>query len=158
MNYDYYYHSPSTVTYSSAGELSGGVLALLILVYALIFVAAYVVTAIFLGKIFRKAGVESWVAWVPFYNVWKLLELGGQQGFWSILLVIPVVNFVALVFLYIAMYHVGKKLGKEDTFVLFAIQLPLVWMIWLSVDSSTWNEKKGAGRLDKPAQPATSAT
>jgi len=104
-------------------------------------VIAYVVGALLLGRIFKKAGAPAWAAWVPFYNNWKLLEIGGQQGFWAVLSIIPVVNVVSAIFIYIAQYHVGLKLGKSGAFVLLAIFLPIVWLIWLAVDSSKWNEK-----------------
>jgi uncharacterized membrane protein len=133
---------------AAAIAITGGVLA-----FSLIFIAiAYVIGAIFLGKIFKKAGVESWVAWVPFYNSWKMLEIGGQQGFWAVLAIIPIVNYVSVVFMYIAMYHIGKKLGKDGVFVLLAIFLPIVWLIWLAVDKSIWNDKAStAPSLHTPA-------
>lgn len=103
---------------------------------------AYAVTSWLLGRIFKKAGVEQWIAWVPVYNTWKLLEIGGQQGFWAILGLIPIVNLVSAVFVYIAMFNIGKRLGKEDWFVLIAIFLPLVWLIWLAFDDSKWHGPK----------------
>jgi len=103
-------------------------------------IIAYVVGAIFLSRVFKKAGVEGWIAWVPFYNSWKLLEIGGQQGFWAVLAIIPLVNYVSAVFTCISMYHIGKKLGKSGTFVLLGIFLPIVWVIWLGTDKSTWND------------------
>jgi len=104
-------------------------------------VILYVIVSLCLMTIFKKAGVKNaWAAWVPYYNSWKTLQIGGQQGFWAILSVIPLVNIVAAVFLYIAMYHIGKKLGKSDAFILFAIFIPIVWYIWLAVDDSKWND------------------
>jgi len=100
---------------------------------------AYVLVAFFLSRIFKKAGVASWKGWVPVYSTWVTLELGGQAGWWTVLLFVPVVNIVALVFLYIAMYNIGLKLGKSGAFVLLAIFLPLVWYIWLAFDQSRWN-------------------
>jgi len=126
----------------------------LLLFGLVIAVIAYVVSAIFLSKIFKKAGVEGWIAWVPFYNNWKLLEIGGQQGFWAILTLVPIANYVALVYMYIAMYHIGKKFGKQGTFVLLGIFLPLVWYIWLAVDKSTWNDAAStAPSLHHPTTP-----
>lgn len=114
-----------------------------ILFFSLILAAvAYVVHAFLLGRIFQKAGVEQWKAWVPVYNSWVLLELGGQQGFWAVLVFIPFVNIASAIFVIIAMYEIGLKLGKSGAFVLLAIFLPLVWMIWLAFDSSTWQGKK----------------
>ena len=143
QGYNDYYYSNSDSMYGSTSTTPAdpAVVAVLVLLYILILAAAYVVSAIFLGKIFKKAGVKSWAAWVPVYNSWKLLEIGGQQGFWSVLAFIPVVNIVAAVFTYVSMYHVGKKLGKDGAFVVLGIFLPLVWLIWLAVDKSTWNDQ-----------------
>lgn len=111
------------------------------LVIGLIFGAlVYVFVSICLMRIFRKAGVKPWIAWIPFYNNWKFLEIGGQPGFWAVLTIIPVVNIVSTIFLYIAMYHIGKKLGKESAFVVVGILLPYVWYPWLAFDKSTWND------------------
>lgn len=118
----------------------------------------YVLFAIFLGKIFKKAGIPQWIAWVPIYNNWKMLEIGGQQGFWAILAIIPVVNIVSAVFMYIAMYNIGLKLSQEGIFVLLAIFLPVVWIIWLAIDKSTWDDSKGAPSLASDSVPPTAPT
>lgn len=110
--------------------------------FFLFVVACYVVYSFLLSRIFKKAGVPQWAAWVPVYNSWKMLELGGQQGFWAVLALIPIVNIVSAVFMYIAMYHIGRKLGKENWFVLLAIFLPVVWLIWLGFDDSKWDGGK----------------
>lgn len=107
----------------------------------LVGIILYAVVAFCLSKIFKKAGVKPWIAWVPVYNYWKMLEIGGQQGFWAVLSIIPIVNYVSAVFIYIAMYHIGKKLDKEGWFVLLAIFVPYVWFIWLAADKSKWNDK-----------------
>lgn len=132
---------------STSSELSAGAVVGIILFTLIVSAVAYVISAILLGKIFKKAGVQSWIAWVPFYNSWKMLEIGGQQGFWAILAIVPLVQYVSIVFIFIAMYNIGLKLGKSGTFVLFGIFLSIVWYIWLAVDDSTWNESLGAPSL-----------
>lgn len=153
-NYEYAY--PTSLSNESAGVALG----LTFVLFSILFgIVLYVVCAIFLGKIFKKAGVPAWAAWVPFYNSWKLLEIGGQQGFWAVLAIIPIVNYVSAVFMYIAMYHVGKKLGKQGAFVLFAIFLPIVWIIWLAVDKSKWNDAAStAPSLHHPTAPTATPT
>lgn len=144
MDYNYDYSNQLYTTTTANPEATAAALAVtggFILFALLILAVIYVVTAIFLGMIFKKAGVKPWVAWVPFYNTWKLLEIGGQQGFWAVLAIIPIVRYVSLVLTYIAMYHIGKKLGKDGAFVLLAIFLPIVWLIWLAVDKSKWSDK-----------------
>ena len=137
--------------YTSAPTDEAAVAAMVLTVFTFTFlfvIAMYVISALCLMRIFKKADIEQpWAAWVPIYNNWKMLEVGGQQGFWAVLAIIPVVNIVSAVFMYIAMYHIGLKLEKEGVFVLFAIFLPAVWLIWLAVDKSTWHETSGAPSL-----------
>lgn len=151
-----YYYDDSSYYYTttSVDPAASAAAAAAFALFALIFtLALYAFYAIFLMKIFKKAGVEQWIAWVPIYNNWKLLEIGGQQGFWAILAIIPFVNIVSLVFMYIAMYHIGLKLQKEGVFVLLAIFLTPVWLVWLAVDKSTWDDSKGAPSLAKTKAP-----
>jgi hypothetical protein len=108
------------------------------LIVFLVGAAFYIIGALLLGNIFKKAGTPAWKAWVPVYNSWSLLKLGGQNGFWAIIALIPVINLISAVFMIIAMYHIGRGFGKDDAFVLLAIFLPLVWLVWLAVDGSTW--------------------
>lgn len=140
--YDPYYNDSGAHTAYSSQD--AGLFLFMLFFVLIISVALYAVHAFLLGKIFTKAGVPAWKAWVPVYNSWVTLELGGQQGFWAVLALVPVVNIVSVVFLYIAMYNIGLKLGKEGAFVLLAIFLPLVWYIWLAVDGSTWKGKHAA--------------
>lgn len=123
-----------------------------VLIFVLIAtVIAYAVSSFLLSRIFKKAGVEQWKAWVPVYNTWVMLELGDQKGFWAILMLIPPISIVATVFIIIAMYNIGLKLGKDGAFVLLAIFLPLVWMIWLAFDKSVWKGTLPAKAVAAPA-------
>ncbi len=125
-------YSDAEIAAAAAAVTTGLLFAFLLLI------VFYVVYAVALGKIFKKAGVESWKAWVPIYNNWTLLELGDQKGYWAIVSIIPLVGIVGAIFMYMAMYEIGLKFGKDGTFVLLAIFFPFIWLIWLAVDSSTW--------------------
>lgn len=149
-----YTTTPAPTTDPAATAAIVGVVFLFMFIF---FVVAYAIGAFLLSRIFKKAGVPQWAAWVPVYNSWKLLELGNQQGFWAVLALIPFVNIVSAVFMYIAMYHIGKKLGKEDWFILLAIFLPIVWMIWLGFDDSKWDDGKKPATAKKPAKTSKKA-
>ena len=116
------------------GYSSGAVAATILAVYGAIFVFSlllaagiYVLMALSLSSLFKKVGIESWIAWVPYYNTWKWLELGGQRGWLALLALIPYGSIVTAVFLYIGMYRTGKAFGKDGAFVVLGIFLPFVW-------------------------------
>lgn len=117
-------------------------------------IIAYVVNAFLMGKIFKKAGEESWKAWVPIYNTWTLLEVGGQKGWYVLLALIPFVGaIITAVFTFIAQYNIGLKLGKSGAFLLLAIFLPIIWFAILAFDKSTWQGAPAAATPDQPPLP-----
>jgi signal peptidase I len=46
-----------------------------------------------LAKMFQKAGVESWKAYIPFYNTWVMQELAKRPKHWVFWQLIPVVGW-----------------------------------------------------------------
>ncbi len=135
----YAYSRSSNLTEAETTAIAG-VMVVFWLFFIVVGIISYVVVAICMMQIFKKAKVPTWIAWVPFYNQWKMLEIGGQQGFWAVLSIVPIANIVSMVFMYIAMYHIGKKLGKGDAFIVLGIFLPYVWFIWLAADKSVWKD------------------
>lgn len=130
-------------------------------------IACYVISSWMLSRIFKKAGIEEWKAWVPFYNTWIMLEMGEQKGWYLLLSLIPFVGpIIFLVFSIMAQYEIGKKFGKEGTFVLWAIFLSPVWYAILAFDKSTWSGPRqpamatpaAAPQYMAPEQPATPPT
>ncbi len=123
-----------------------------------LFIGAYIFVSIFLSMLFKKAGVASWKAWVPVLNGWKLLEIGGQPGFWSILSIIPIVNMVSTVFTLIAMHNINLKLRYDAIMTVLAIVFSPVWFIVVGTSKHAWDDSLGAPRVDKPDfQPAGGA-
>jgi hypothetical protein len=102
--------------------------------------AAYVFYGFALMAIFRKAGLVAWPAWVPIFNTWRVLELGGQNGWWVLIALIPFVGpIIFLVFVIIAGVKIQTAFGKPGVFYLLALLLTPVWYGILAWDSSTWN-------------------
>ena len=68
---------------------SGALVALagLILFLVVLALASYVVSSIFLMKLFEKAGVQGkWRAWVPIYNMMVFAKLGDLNPWWVLVL------------------------------------------------------------------------
>src|SRR5580698_3655377 len=84
----------------------------------------YVLNGLSMMKLFRKLGVEPWAAWVPFFNVWRLLELGGQQGWFSLFVLISPGAIVTAVFECFAVYRIGLAFRKSGAWVVLFIFLP----------------------------------
>jgi hypothetical protein len=100
---------------------------------------AYVFYGFAVMSIFRKAGLRGWPAWVPIFNVWRLLQLGGQKGWWVLVGLIPVLGtIVYLVFLIIAGVKIQTGFGKPGVFYLLALFLTPVWYGILAWDGSVW--------------------
>jgi hypothetical protein len=82
-------------------------------VYVLILAGVYVLSSWLLSRVFRKAGIPSWKAWVPVYSQWVFLELGGQPGWLALLMVVPGAVIVTAVFTCIAAYNIGLALAVD---------------------------------------------
>jgi hypothetical protein len=105
----------------------------------------YLIIAIFLALIFRKAGIPAWAGFVPVYSTWKFFQLGGFAGWWAILYVLPIVNIVATIVLFVAEYRVAKRFGKSGWFVLWGILFPFVYFGILALDSSELGPLESGG-------------
>jgi hypothetical protein len=66
-------------------------------------------------KVFTKAGKPGWAILVPIYNIIILLEIAGKPWWWIFLFMIPVVNFVIMIMVYI---EIAKAFGKSSGFAI----------------------------------------
>ncbi len=139
------------------GTNVGAYAALILAVYLGVFafsiaiaLLAYVALGLTLSRFFRKVGVEPWIAWVPFYNRWKWLEVGGHPGWLSLLSLVPYGATVSLIFLAIGNYRTGIAFGKDGSWVVLGLFLPWVWCYLLSRDSEVYEP----GRTTAAGYPA----
>ncbi|MCL1876792.1 hypothetical protein FWF74_02055 [Candidatus Saccharibacteria bacterium] len=77
-------------------NMNAGLIAVIVAVGVVISLFMYGLNAFLLGRVFKKAGVPAWKAWVPYYNGWKMLQLGGYSGAWALM---PFVTIAASVVL-----------------------------------------------------------
>jgi Family of unknown function (DUF5684) len=135
----------------------GAALAIFLTIYVvaigigiLIAIAVYVVSGIAFMKLFHKVGVEPWAAWVPFFNNWRLLEVGGQEGWFSVLAIVPFGNYVAAVFISIAGHKIGAAFRKDSGWTVLFIFLPFVWAWMLANDPAPYEPQNMALHGWKP--------
>lgn len=76
-------------------------------------------------KLYVKAGQPGWAAIIPIYNIWVLLKIVGRPEWWIILFLIPCVNIVIQILVYI---DLAKVFGKSTGFAIGLILLPIVFI------------------------------
>lgn len=116
----------------------------------MIFAVVYVLSGIAFMKLFRKVGVEPWAAWVPFFNNWRLLEVGGQEGFWAVLAIIPFVSYASAVFVGVSIHKIGASMGKDAGWTVLGIFFPFIWAWILGDDKAAYAPATMAARGWKP--------
>lgn len=122
----------------------------------MISIGIYVITSIATMKLFKKAGLPGWKAWVPFYSNWLFLELGGYNGALIFLMFVPFFGGIALlVAMCLAANEISKKLDKSDIFILFPLGVitggitTIIWYCIAGFGKSTWNDSLGKESLAK---------
>jgi hypothetical protein len=68
-----------------------------------------------LWKVFTKAGKPGWAAIIPIYNIIVLLQIAVKPVWWIILFIIPFVNFVIILLVWLS---VAKAFGKGTGFAI----------------------------------------
>ncbi len=92
-------------------------------------------------KVFVKAGKPGWAAIIPIYNIVVLLEIVGKPIWWIILMLIPLVNLVVVIIVYVAL---AKCFGKGVGFALGLIFLGIIFFPILGFGSSTYTKPAAA--------------
>lgn len=105
----------------------GGMLVFGLIVAVLLIIAYYVFISIGLAKVFVKLGEQGWKAWIPFINTITVYELGGYTALWVIALLFPIVDFVALIILILAVNNVNRRLGYGGGMTFLAIFMYPIW-------------------------------
>ncbi|GAB3599902.1 large exoprotein [Microbacterium tumbae] len=138
----------SSYYYDTSGLAALAIVGVLSFIFA---IAGYVITAIFLSKLFDKAGVQGkWRAWVPVYNILVLAKLGDVSPWVPLisigLLVIPFLNYITwiawLAVLVMILWRVGLKLQKDAVWLLLLLIPGVGFLVWVGInafDKSRWN-------------------
>ncbi len=129
----------------------------------------FVVTLIALMNIFKKANRSGIAAYIPFYNLWVLLEIVNKPKIYILGFLIPIINLICYFQIIIAL---GKAFRKSSLFTIGMLFLPLIFIPILGFGNSDYIginseamtgksiakdlpiiEDKPADPINKPAQP-----
>ena len=90
---------------------------IVMILYAVLMIVSY-------WKIYEKAGQPGWASLIPIYNAWVLLQIIGKPGWWILLMLIPCVNIVIAVIVYI---ELAKVFDKSVGFAVGLLLLPFIF-------------------------------
>lgn len=99
---------------------------------------AYILIAIGMWPMLKKAGRPGWGGFIPIYNIYLQIKLAGRTGFLLILYIIPVVNVVVAIVVALGVARAFGKGAAYGFFLLFILQ-PLGYLI-LGFGSAQYTE------------------
>lgn len=111
------------------------------LVGGLISLAFIVLMIASMWRVFTKAGQPGWAAIIPIYNIVVLLKITGKPVWWIVGFVIPLVNFVVMILLCIAL---AKAFGKGGGFAAGLILLSFIFIPILAFSDATYTAPPAA--------------
>jgi signal peptidase I len=87
-----------------------------------------------LSKLFAKAGVESWKAWIPIYNFYVLAKLLDKPWWWCLIMIVPGVNIIMYG---VYGFNVARAFNKPSNGdLLFASILPYLFFVKIGYDDT----------------------
>lgn len=137
---DFNFDIPSTTTSSS--NVDAGVLAVLGAFLGIVIIIALAVSIVVLvaqWKMFKKGNQPGWAALIPFYNQYVQCKMVGVNPWWILIVIIAsFINFIPIVgsllslaasiyFMILLNVSTARAFGKEDSFAIGLILLPVVF-------------------------------
>lgn len=102
----------------------------------------FIVMMISWYKLFKKAGKKGYIAFIPFYNIWTLFEIGNVKGFYSLLILIPLLGLLIFIILYYkALVEIVRRLDKNKVLAILCIFFPIFIYPYLGFSSSIYEVK-----------------
>jgi hypothetical protein len=94
----------------SGSAAKAAVAGVMVLVFLVIFAALYVYTSLAVQTIAKKTNTENaWLAWIPIANIFLMLNIAKKPLWWFILCLIPFVNIVILIIVWMAIAEARSK-------------------------------------------------
>lgn len=99
-----------------------------------IFLALVLVSFFGLSKLFVKAGIKSWKAYIPFYNFYLLAKLLEKPWWWCLIMLVPGVNILMYGVYGFNTARAFNKPSNQD--LLFASLVPYLFFVKLGFDDT----------------------
>lgn len=127
------------------GSIVGVIIAFGIITIILLSVALYVYFSLSWMKIAAKLKYKNdWFAWIPVLNLFMMLQLGGFNGWWVLLILIPILGWVGLfILIVISTWRIFEKRKYPGWFSLSMIIPQAGGILYLiALGFVAWKSKK----------------
>ena len=115
-------------SFETSGNAPGPIFWICEIAFIVLMVAA-------MWRVFSKAGQPGWAAIIPIYNVYVMCKVAGRPGWWLLLMLIPLVNFIIAIILSV---DIAKRFGKGVGFAIGMILLPFIFWPILGFGSAQY--------------------
>lgn len=100
------------IAQDNSGAAGAGLLAGILLFELILIAVFYIYFALALQTIATKTNTENaWLAWIPIVNLFLMVNIAQKPGWWFILCLIPFVNVVMLIIIWMA---IAERRGKPS--------------------------------------------
>ncbi|HEX2532261.1 MAG TPA: S26 family signal peptidase [Chitinophagaceae bacterium] len=101
------------------------------------------------ARLFRKAGVAPWKAYVPLYNTWVMQTLGHRGRHWVFWQIIPVVGWFITLGIYVEFVKLYRRFSFADS-AAAALAAPLYFLYLGYAPEVQYAGPEAAGHYKKP--------
>jgi hypothetical protein len=109
-------------------------------IVGIIYFAIIVLMIVSQWIVFTKAGKPGWACIIPIYNIIVLLQIVGKPWWWLLLMLIPIVNFVIIIWM---INLLSKSFGHGVGFTLGLIFLGFIFLPVLAFGGSQYKGPAG---------------
>jgi len=102
--------------------------------------ATMVVVIASMWKVFEKANKPGWASIIPIYNTYLMLKIGNNSGWYLLLFIIPIINFIVTAKMYI---DLAKAFDKGLAWGLGLWLIPFIFLPMLAFGDATYRGPGG---------------
>jgi hypothetical protein len=103
--------------------------------FVIVYLAVIVVIIAGVWKAFEKAGAPGWAAIIPIYNFYVMVKMADKEGWWVILMLIPLVNVVVGIVVFV---EIANRFGKSTGFGVGMFFLYFIFWPILGFGDAEW--------------------
>jgi len=110
-----------------------------LLQWLIFFIVANLIHGAATFKFYIKAGKPAWKAFVPFLNIYELMDIINRPRWWMIFVYIPIVNLLMIPVLWVQLLKVfGKNTSKDIWLAILTLGFYLAYVNYVEIDKLTY--------------------